>query len=131
MREKKMIKNAPHAVDVTVGHNVRTLRVQRNVSQEKLGEALGVTFQQVQKYEKGSNRISSSKLSLIAKFFQVDVATLFSGTAENGAGETLFPFSPEALAIAQTYDSIPSAKVRQAIRGLIRTLQIDQEAVER
>lgn len=125
-----MIKNTPHEVDVTVGQNVRTLRVQRKLSQEKLGEALGVTFQQVQKYEKGSNRISSSKLSQIAKFFQVDVATLFSGTGENGTGETLFPFSPEALAIAQTYDSIPSAKVRHAIRGLIRTLHIDQEAVE-
>ena len=122
-----MIKNTPHEVDVTVGRNVRTLRVQRKLSQEKLGEALGVTFQQVQKYEKGSNRISSSKLSQIAKFFQVDVATLFSGTGENGAGEARFPFSPEALAIAQFYDTIPSAKVRHAIRGLIRTLHIDQE----
>jgi transcriptional regulator with XRE-family HTH domain len=125
-----MIRNPPHEVDVKVGQNLRALRSKRNVSQGKLAEALGVTFQQVQKYEKASNRLSSSKLSQIAKFFQVDVATLFSGTGEYGAGETLFPFSPEALAIAHTYDSIPSAKVRHAISGLIRTLQIDQEAVE-
>ncbi len=123
-----MVKNAPHEVDVRVGQNLKALRSQRNVSQERLGEVLGITFQQVQKYEKARNRISSSKLSQIAKFFQVDVATLFSGTGDYGAGETLFPFSPEALAIAQTYDSIPSDKVRRAISGLIRTLQIDQEA---
>ncbi|MDI7864147.1 helix-turn-helix domain-containing protein [Rhizobiaceae bacterium n13] len=120
-----MLQKTPDAVDVTVGRNVRLLRVQRGVSQEKLGEALGITFQQIQKYEKGTNRISSSKLSAIADYFNVDVASLFSGTGSSGQGGALIPFSAEAISVAQAYDSIQSAKVRQAVRNLIRKLSAD------
>lgn len=118
------VKNL-NIVDIAVGHNVKILRVQRGISQGELGEALGVTFQQVQKYEKGKNRISSGRLSAIADYFNIDVAALFSGTRNAEESGTIVLFSPEAVAVAQAYDKIQSVRVRHAIRSLVR--QLSQE----
>lgn len=118
------VKNL-NIVDIAVGHNVKLLRVQRGISQGELGEALGVTFQQVQKYEKGKNRISSGRLSAIANYFNIDVAVLFSGARNAEESGTIVLFSPEAVAVAQAYDKIQSVRVRHAIRSLVR--QLSQE----
>jgi transcriptional regulator with XRE-family HTH domain len=69
-------------IDVIVGRNVRERRVAAGLSQEDLGAALGVSFQQIQKYEKGTNRISASRLVAIASVMRVPIATLFDGVAE-------------------------------------------------
>ncbi|MCW2309682.1 helix-turn-helix domain-containing protein [Rhodobium gokarnense] len=74
-----MTTKQPNAIDVQVGHNIRKIRNVKGMSQEKLGEHLGVSFQQVQKYEKGTNRVSSSKLVSIARALDTDIATLFDG----------------------------------------------------
>lgn len=73
------MKKAPDPVDRHVGHRVRVRRLLVGVSQEKLGDALGVTFQQIQKYEKGTNRISASRLRQIADMLGVPVSFFYEG----------------------------------------------------
>src|SRR6202163_4841128 len=73
------MKRSPKPVDKHVGSRVRMRRLMLDMSQEKLGSALGLTFQQVQKYEKGTNRIGASRLQHISHIFQVPVAFFFDG----------------------------------------------------
>ena len=77
----------PDPVDVQVGRNIRHFRTVRGISQEALADGLGITFQQVQKYEKGSNRVSASKLRAIAGRLNVSIETLFNGTGDIPATE--------------------------------------------
>ena len=72
-------KKAPNPTDKHVGARVRMRRMMLSMSQEKLGDALGLTFQQVQKYEKGANRIGASRLQQIAHILQVPVSFFFEG----------------------------------------------------
>src|SRR6266511_84852 len=84
-----MSTKAPNPVDKYVGSRVRMRRMMLSMSQEKLGEALGLTFQQVQKYEKGTNRVGASRLQQISEILQVPVSFLFDGGpsgAINGNG---------------------------------------------
>src|SRR5947207_13027055 len=74
-----MAKKAPNPTDKHVGTRVRMRRKMLGMSQEKLGDSLGLTFQQIQKYEKGTNRIASSRLQQISHILQVPVAFLFEG----------------------------------------------------
>src|SRR5512140_2372246 len=74
-----MAKKAPNLTDKHVGARVRIRRVMRGMSQKKLGDALGLTFQQVQKYEKGANRIGASRLQQISNILQVPVSFFFEG----------------------------------------------------
>src|SRR5271165_61481 len=74
-----LAKKAPNPTDKHVGSRVRMRRMMLGMSQEKLGDALGLTFQQVQKYEKGTNRIGASRLQQISQILQVPVAFFFEG----------------------------------------------------
>ncbi|HEY7998216.1 MAG TPA: helix-turn-helix transcriptional regulator, partial [Pseudolabrys sp.] len=74
-----MAKKSPNPVDKYVGARVRMRRMMLNMSQEKLGDALGLTFQQVQKYEKGTNRVGASRLQAISNILQVPVSFFFEG----------------------------------------------------
>src|SRR5712675_176481 len=74
-----MTKKAPNPIDKHVGSRVRMRRMMLSMSQEKLGDALSLTFQQVQKYEKGTNRIGASRLQQISQILQVPVAFFFEG----------------------------------------------------
>ena len=85
-------KKAPNPTDKHVGARVRMRRMMLSMSQEKLGDALGLTFQQVQKYEKGANRIGASRLQQIAHILQVPVAFFFDG-APAAPGQTHDGFS--------------------------------------
>src|ERR1043166_5329500 len=88
-RESRMVKKAPNPIDKHVGSRVRMRRMMLGMSQEKLGDALGLTFQQVQKYEKGSNRIGASRLQQISLILQVPVSFFFEGAPTNaGAPRT-------------------------------------------
>ena len=78
-----MIKKAPNPTDKHVGARVRMRRMMLAMSQEKLGDALGLTFQQVQKYEKGTNRIGASRLQQISNILQVPVSFFFEGAPNN------------------------------------------------
>jgi transcriptional regulator with XRE-family HTH domain len=80
-----MSTRRPSASDAVIGRNIQTYRMARRMTQSALGEAIGVTFQQVQKYEKGSNRVGSGRLVLVAQALQVPVVALFKGVQGVGS----------------------------------------------
>src|SRR5947208_2732031 len=84
---KMIAKKSPDPTDKHVGSRVRMRRLMLSMSQEKLGDALGLTFQQVQKYEKGTNRIAASRLQHLAQLLQVPVTFFFEGASQTGKKE--------------------------------------------
>lgn len=119
-----MTPKTPAIADVQVGANIRQMRAQHKMSQETLAGHLSITFQQVQKYEKGTNRVSASRLVEIANVFGVPVETLFTGVvaAANSPDGTIQQMSRETLSLANDFDKIPDAKIRMSIRKLVRSL---------
>ena len=114
----------PLPVDALVGRNIRICRLQRGLTQTELGDHLGVTFQQIQKYENGANRVGASRLNQIAGALGVGLSTLFDGskTADREgpdlSGRALLAH-PHALRLVQAFDRIPGGKKRMAILRLI------------
>jgi len=108
----------PDPVDIIVGRNVRALRAKRRISQLELGEALGLTFQQIQKYEKGTNRVSASKLHQIAVFLGVDISDLFEG-ANPSDGSARQGLSAEAYELAVHYDKLRSVAGKEAVKTIL------------
>jgi transcriptional regulator with XRE-family HTH domain len=123
--------HTPNPVDLHVGARVRMRRKLLGVSQEKLADALGLTFQQVQKYERGANRVSASKLFEIARFLDVPPAYFFDGLAgepsgaasEDPAEHSLHQFlmTPEGVELASLLPKL-HAKYRRRVLELVRTL---------
>src|SRR5207237_2241982 len=109
----KMTKRDPNFVDRHVGNRMRMRRLLIGMSQEKLGELLGITFQQVQKYEKGSNRVSASRLYYVAQVLGVPIQFFFddlpSPGGQQGMGETGITdllASSEVSQLARTFSEI-------------------------
>lgn len=104
-----------HAVDVHVGQRIRHRRWTIGMTQQQLAEAVGIKFQQIQKYETGMNRVSASRLWDIALAMDVPVAFFFEGLAEEGptAAELDLIADKEALQLIRAYYSIPEAQRRQ------------------
>lgn len=129
-----MLKKVPNPIDRHVGSRVRMRRVLAGVSQEKLGNALGLTFQQVQKYEKGSNRISASRLQQIAKLLDVPVHFFFDGAPTDDAPAGVFSDSSstahvtgflatgEGVQLSKAFVRIKGARVRRRIIDLVESL---------
>ena len=129
-----MSTKAPNPVDRYVGSRVRMRRIMLGMSQEKLGEALGLTFQQVQKYEKGTNRVGASRIQQISEILQVPVSFLFeggpSGTASTGgfsegtspAYVSDFLATSEGLALTRAFTRIADAKLRRSIVELVEQI---------
>ena len=123
------------AVDAHVGGRVRTRRTLLGLSQERLGEALGLTFQQVQKYEKGSNRIGASRLYHISKILDVPVSYFYEDMPDELGRQTLPVGQPtreesepdtmhkrETLELVRAYYRIENAAVRQVLRDTVRAI---------
>ena len=137
-----MSTKAPNPVDKYVGSRVRMRRIMLGMSQEKLGEALGLTFQQVQKYEKGTNRVGASRIQQIAEILQVPVSFLFEGgpsgiAGANGYSEGSSPSyvsdflaTSEGLALTRAFTRIPDAKLRRSIVDLVEQIA-GREAAEK
>jgi transcriptional regulator with XRE-family HTH domain len=110
-------------LDAMVGAKVRVFRINRGISQTALAEQLGVTFQQVQKYEKGANRIGASRLSQIATALDISIAELFEPSREKKAADIDSPFKllaePGALRVLKAYVQTSNPAVRRAIVNLI------------
>jgi len=134
------MKKSTGSIDKEIGSRVRMRRISIGMSQEKLGDLLGLTFQQVQKYEKGTNRISVSRLVDIARILSVDIHFFFNGikNLKSGVGfseEEAPPYisevmsTPEGLQLIRTFTSIRNAKVRKSIVQLVAALasQEDEE----
>lgn len=129
-----MIKKVPNPIDRHVGSRVRMRRMLAGISQEKLGEALGLTFQQIQKYEKGSNRISASRLQQIAKMLDVPVSFFFDGApardgpatgfADSAATSYISDFltTSEGVQLTKAFTRIKSGRVRRRIIDLVESL---------
>jgi len=137
-----MSTKAPNPVDRYVGSRVRMRRIMLGMSQEKLGEALGLTFQQVQKYEKGTNRVGASRIQQIAEILQVPVSFLFeggpSGTANaEGIGGPSPSFvsdflaTSEGLALTRAFTRINDAKLRRSIVELVEQIAAHENADKR
>src|SRR5271169_474324 len=121
-----MAEDADLIVDKHVGNRVRMRRMMVGMSQEALGEALGVTFQQVQKYEKGKNRVSASRLQHISQVLQVTVPFFFEGapggidgTAESSSYVNEFLATSDGLALAKAFTRIENSKLRRLIVHLV------------
>ncbi len=133
-------KKKPNPTDIHVGARIRLRRNMLGMSQEKLGESLGITFQQIQKYEKGTNRVGASRLQAIATILGVPVSFLFedlpgqssalgSGFAEDASTVHALEFcsSAEGLQLNRSFVKISDPKVRRKIIELIRTLSSESD----
>jgi len=134
----------PNPVDLHVGARIRMRRRLQRVSQERLADALGLTFQQVQKYERGANRVSASKLYEIATTLNTPVSYFFEGLADPSAvggrdpppaasdEESVHAFlmTTEGLELASLFPRIPRGPVRRRLLDLARALA-DGEATGR
>ncbi|MEW6437245.1 MAG: helix-turn-helix transcriptional regulator [Pseudomonadota bacterium] len=141
------MKKAPNPIDRHVGSRVRMRRILLGMSQEKLGEALGLTFQQIQKYEKGTNRIGASRLQQISRTLNVPPAFFFDGAPsqddplENGGEHHAVAEPPsstfildfiataEGLHLNKAFARIQDPKVRKRIIDLIASLAGDEPPV--
>lgn len=117
-------ESQPHPIDMAVGARIRLTRKARGVSQQALAEAVGLTFQQIQKYERGANRVSASKLAEIAAALQVSVSELFgTDAAASGLTDELADLlgAPGALELLKTYGRLRRAQ-QSALVGFLGTL---------
>ena len=126
-----MAKHIPNSTDKYVGSRVRLRRMMLGMSQGALADALGITFQQVQKYEKAANRISSSRLQQAAHILQVPVSFFFDdGPQSNKAGQqpapeyvAAFLGSADGLALIKAFTAIKDAKLRRSIVELVKGIE--------
>jgi transcriptional regulator with XRE-family HTH domain len=133
-------KKKPNPIDIHVGSRIRLRRNMLGMSQEKLGENLGITFQQIQKYEKGTNRVGASRLQAIASILGVPVAFFFEdapgqepagpgGMAEDSPTSFVVDFlnSAEGLQLNRAFARIPDPKVRRKLIDLVKALAAGEE----
>lgn len=125
-----MKKRTPDPRDPRIGMRIRTLRLERRLSQAELGEMLGVSFQQVQKYEKGVNRVSAGRLHRVAEALQVPVTFFYAGfAAERGRADSHFIElgfdllqTAGAIRLLRAYSRIANPKTRQLFMRLAETI---------
>jgi transcriptional regulator with XRE-family HTH domain len=139
LNDKSKADRGPNPVDLHVGARVRMRRKFLGMSQEGLAETIELTFQQVQKYERGSNRISASKLYEISKALKAPVAYFFDGYGQSEAVEGFseseseqfvhgFLMTTEGIELAEAFPRIKNTKQRRRILELVRTLAEDEGA---
>jgi transcriptional regulator with XRE-family HTH domain len=127
----------PNSIDKHVGGRVRTRRMMLKMSQTALGDALGLTFQQVQKYEKGTNRIGAGRLQHIAHFLQVPVEFLFEG-APGGSMKDINPLTfdyvsdfvatSDGLALLKAFTQLKDTAMRRRVLNLVEQISQRQRA---
>ncbi|MBL0848830.1 MAG: XRE family transcriptional regulator [Candidatus Liberibacter ctenarytainae] len=122
-------KKSPNPVDINVGKRIRLRRTILGMSQEKLGESLGITFQQVQKYEKGINRVGASRLQGISEVLDIpisfffDVAPTVNSDSSSEEGSVIdFLSSSEGLQLNRYFVQIKDSKIRQRVIDLIKSI---------
>jgi transcriptional regulator with XRE-family HTH domain len=128
----------PRPVDIHVGARIRFRRKLLGLSQQKLAEDLGLTFQQIQKYERGSNRVSASKLYALSRSLQIPVVYFFEGLPNHADADqakldvaravTAFLATPEGLELAANFSRIKQSRARRRIIDLIRAMTQDDDA---
>ena len=130
-----MPKKQANPIDLQVGNRVRIRRMLIGMSQERLGDLLGLTFQQVQKYEKGVNRIGAGRLYEVSRILNVPIDFFYQGVAsEPGAPAAEaappvleFVSSGEGLQLSLAFMKIKDAKVRKRVLDLVKSLSEEEE----
>lgn len=130
------MKKSPNSIDVHVGSRIRLRRVMLGISQEKLGEGLGITFQQVQKYEKGTNRVGASRLQHISELLDVHVSYFFEGGPSPTEAKPLavpsavaqFMNSKEGISLVKAFSSIEDKHVRRRVLDLVQSLSAEEKS---
>jgi transcriptional regulator with XRE-family HTH domain len=133
-------RKSPDPMDLHVGGRVRLRRMMLGISQDKLGDALGLTFQQIQKYEKGTNRIGAGRLYHMSKILNVPINFFYEdfgneqqemvGFAEDQKEDSMGDFmdllsTPEGVQLCKSFSSIKDVKIRRKVLDLIKTLSDD------
>ena len=127
---------APNPIDLHVGMRIRVRRKELGISQERLAESIGLTFQQVQKYERAANRVSASKLYEMARALKTNIGYFYEGlgdpTTSVGRGDGRNPsqeflMTPEGLELAAAFPRIGSGKIRRRLLDLVRTMVEEDE----
>jgi transcriptional regulator with XRE-family HTH domain len=130
------IDPAPNPVDRHVGLRIRLRRRELGLSQERLASAIGLTFQQVQKYERAANRVSASKLWEMSRVLSAPISYFYGGlddteTAGVARDEVQeFLLTPEGVELASSYLRIPRGQVRRKILELVRAVAVEPDAVD-
>lgn len=110
-------------IDIDVGKRVRTLRMKAGMSQTKLGDSVGLTFQQIQKYEMGTNRIAPSRLSVFAGLFKVPVATFFGEDNKGDAVEIDTRINNRARhEVMEWFEKLDSPRLERVVCDLLEEL---------
>ena len=125
-------KAATQEIDMVIGLKLRSQRLLRGLSQDKLGQLVGLTFQQVQKYERGINRISASRLHIFAKALDISPSYFFEGIGENDQSLSLrensisYEAAPmtnrETIELVRAYYQIEDVKIRKSVVDLLKNM---------
>ena len=123
----------PGPIDAHVGARIRLRRFALGISQKKLGQALGVTFQQVQKYEKGENRVGAARLPVLAAALETSVGHFFEGFDDAGRSDRHTPMDEflslrEGPALALAFVAIKNPRLRAALLAHTRALAVAEES---
>ena len=118
-KRRTVLKDGPDHVDIHAGARLRERRLSLGMSQAALGEYLGLTFQQIQKYERGTNRISASRLWGMSNLFGVTIGWFFEGLGEVDVGQEDVMAKEEARQLARYYSACPTS-IRNSLRALFR-----------
>ncbi|MEK9753341.1 MAG: helix-turn-helix transcriptional regulator [Rhodospirillaceae bacterium] len=111
----------PHPTDVHVGQRIREARLAKGMTQTDLGNSLGISFQQVQKYEKGTNRVGSSRLWEVCKVLDQPITFFFEGLGRGSMGEPEPALSSRAIKLAKEIDEISDDNVKTHFLKLVRS----------
>src|SRR5258705_224024 len=139
MDKPETLERSPNPVDRHVGLRIRMRRKELGISQERLADSIGLTFQQVQKYERAANRVSASKLWEMARVLNASIGYFYEGLGDvlEAPGSNLpreavqeFLMTPEGIELASTFPKIPRGRVRRKILDLVRAMAEEQEAAD-
>jgi len=126
-----MATRKPDPVDIEVGQRIKLQRLAAGLSQTELGESIGVTFQQVQKYEKGANRVGAGRLTQIARGLKIPVTTFFEGhdhiekVAQQGGVSPLSLIThPQSFRLLQAYSTLTDGALRRSIVELVERVAV-------
>jgi transcriptional regulator with XRE-family HTH domain len=139
MDKSETLERSPNPVDRHVGLRIRMRRKELGISQERLAESIGLTFQQVQKYERAANRVSASKLWEMSRALSTNISYFYEGLGDglavlgsNLPRETLHDFllTPEGMELATVFPKIAKGRVRRKVLELVRAMAGEADAPE-
>lgn len=114
----------PDVIDVVVGKNLRTYRKMAGMTQKSLADELGITFQQLQKYEKGTNRVSASRMYRIALALKIKIPQLYEGVGEEGSsqGELMQNLESDSIELLRYFQAIKDKSTRKSVVNIVKLL---------